>query len=490
MASDYGITACREIMGDRILNIIRETPFQGKFVNLEEPIHNKFINLEEPDGDNRTFKVPLIDYVFIANSALQVMNYESGDYTMNYLEYIFKMYDMDRTACTGKITLNSYFYEEDDRTYREIFVFINNERVKINDENKNEKMTVLAEECLKRIKKASCTIGNFTFTSLALGSAVMLRRKDKPTIKGGHANILLILKNNITKDIKIIKYEPHGYEISDEIVTYVNRYNNEFVRELVGYMSQIEESKQDQPYTFNIMEPIQIGCNIGIQQYIYDVRGYCALISAFWMFIVLGLMKSDFGSDTTETIFDNLNIVERCLYNNFNEEQLNVAVVNFSVQVINDYLKLIVGGKINRMFRSICVELLFKFYGERGMNPFTLIVKDEKRHKRHSEQIHEETDPSEEQKNAQNDCEPCIKQTDCKSGNCKNNVCVAPGEYRPKLLIGDPCEYHDECCSETCIKQNETDVNKRCVKNPDMYKIINKKERKERKPSFFKSKKK
>lgn len=452
------IRICQEILGDNILGIIEGENFPT--VNrILDPIDRKSVNVVDPDT-KYSYKLPLIDYVVLTNKTLQEMdNKYYGDSSLNFLESILAMCHMNN-SCTGKILLSSIYNKDRERTYYQTQFFLEGDPVKIipQDEKLDQKMLILAADCLARINRPSCVFGNFTFTTIALGNSILIREKDKQDIKGGHANILLILKNNVTNRINIIKYEPHGYKIFEEVISHINNHNNKFIKDLVKYMEQVDREQQ---YTFNIMSPIKINHSRGIQIYINDSRGMCQLISTFWMFIVLKLLIRQRDSPNLEDTFNNLNVIEECLFTNLRSGELTTSIINFSIEVLNRYLEQINGTDMSTEFNRILIKELKKFYEEQNLKLTRFIKPKKSSRKRHIPE--EESDAYLEEKKA-NDCEPCTTNNDCKSYNCINQVCTPYGET-PKLPENSDCNTNEDCCSNSCSKKYETDTRKKCVKN-------------------------
>lgn len=457
---------CYKIL-KRILNVLEdstENPFKAIFTDLKTPIKNRTIEIQNPYSRYRNnVTVPLIDYISIANRALQRLNAE--DQTMNYLESVFNMYNMDRTACTGKIQLEYIRYEKfGGLTSEDIFVHINNKRIDIKyvKENKRQGMINVATEFLKRLRESTCTYGDMTFTSLALSTVAIIEGiTEDSSIEGGHSNILLILKNNRTGNIKFILYEPHGYDIPEQdiIVRLVNKYNTEFINELARYITQLSD------YNVEIMDPIKVQCVIGIQQYMGDFRGLCMLISTFWMFIALGLIKNS-NEDDVDEIFTELPLIERCLYANMDEEELSTVLINFGIHVLNDYLPLIIGSKKHREFNNLCIQEYITIYKlPHNSVDFDLpTIKHKRKKERSALQIRDQT--SQEEQSKKDNCEPCEKSLDCKSNKCFKNTC-RPDGYRGGggLKNGKSCNSGKQCCSETC-------KDGKCVANIHPYKAL------------------
>lgn len=452
---------CSRILGSKILNVLDggiTDPFKVIFTDLYKPVENRYVKIN-------SYEIPLVDYVSICNTALQKVHNNSGDHTMNYLECVFNMHDMNRGACTGKINLDYNLYEKYGVTTENIFVHIGGKKIEIKfvEQNKNRGMIDIATEFLERLKYSTCKYGNLSFNSLAISSTFIITGKDDNTkISAGHANILLLLKNENTQVINFLLYDPQGYDIPDDEITLkiINEHNVQFITELAEYMTMLSD------YKIEITEPATVQCNIGIQQYIRDYRGFCMLISSLWMFVILGLIKNS-EEDDIEDIFRQLPLVERCLYANLEEEQINTILVNFSIHILIYYLPLIIGKEKTEKFNNYCIQEYIDIY---KLQDDSAIQKSKRKRRIESRlALMEETDLSAEEKNKRDDCDTCERHGECKSNNCVRGTC-RPDGYRkgrggPQRKNGSTCKYSRECCSETCRDGI-------CVKNIDPYKAI------------------
>jgi hypothetical protein len=435
----------------------------------DKPIQNKKVRIVDKKN-SKTYDIPIIDYIQICNRVLQNMNFASGGYVMNYLESIFDMYGMSKTACTGKVKITTIIYENKKDTIHHLYLNLDEEleiykglETPPNKIYKEDPMITFSKECFERIKKTTCKYNNnYSFTSLAIGNSITINYKNSQ-LAGAHSNILFILKNDKTNHIKLMLYEPHGYNFTDEITKKVNEYNILFVNDLVQYMEKIQ-NPYEKTYTFEFMTPREVSLSIGVQSFIGDERGYCALISSFWVYIVLGLLKSNLNP---EYIFEKPDIIEKCLYVNYEKELYNI-IVNFSVDVIQKYLPDIIGKEKTKQFINDSLVQTRHLYKK---------IKKElppsRKYNVRKERLYEKINIGEQSKNGKNDCDTCTHERDCKSGNCVNGLCSPTHFYTSKrerskitLLVGqkykkegnlpkklnEECKYNNQCCSQKCIR--------------------------------------
>ena len=334
-------------------------------------------------------------YVHCVNMTLQQLSSSWSDKShylidtkMNYLETIFELLGLAKIACTGKILLKDDLLIDDIKDIDDIVSFssiqtyvqdtkifsgfiLGSKYIPGVDHDPDEivgysiSMREMALEFYKRLEKSTCKYGDFTFNSIALNNMTQLYIKNIPYFNSGHANILLVMKNSKTREIKFMLYEPHGYDIDDNIQTkLLRKSSNKFINLLKFHLKQIYRSHDD-TYDITILEQTRISCPKGIQSYVNDRLGYCALISAFWLYLVLGLFSSAELDPKDKTyLFDNLHLVETCLYETFrNPKELYGIVVKFSKKVIDNYLKLLTPDKSDEFY-----DLFYRIVKQEGSN--------------------------------------------------------------------------------------------------------------------------
>lgn len=358
----------------------------------EKSIEGRKVNVRELKRSGKIFSLDLDKFVHLTNHTLQIMQaYQiSGiDMKTEYLENIFQMLGLTKTACTGKINLKYYlkYYgtlEELQRVYENSFSssFVNidypkaltnmslnyiQDRIDINIDV-NTKLIIdinsikgdmslheLAIEFYNRLEGSVCKYDNFTFNSIALINDSNIYYymgewgKFNSYFKNTHANILLVMKNN--RDIKFFLYEPHGSEVQENQIKLVQKSGRIFIELFRGALQSIYDMKGT-PCNIQIMNSIYVSCPKGIQVYVDDNLGYCKLISTLWLYLVLGLFSSkDISTDLKIQLFENLQVVETCLYNIYRDpKELYNVVVNFSIDVLNNYLGVIASEKLVKKF--------------------------------------------------------------------------------------------------------------------------------------------
>jgi hypothetical protein len=360
----------------------------------EKSIEGRKVNVRELKVSGKIFSLDLDKFAHLTNHVLQIMQADkiSGlDRKAEYLENIFQMLGLTKTACTGKINLKYHlkYYgtlEEFQRVYENSFSssFVNIDYPKaltnmsanyiqdsididididtkliidINSRKGDMNLQALAIEFYNRLEGSVCKYDNFTFNSIALINDSNIYYymgewdKFKNYFNNRHANILLVMKNN--RDIKFFLYEPHGSEVQENQIKLVQKSGRIFIELFRGALQAIYDMKGT-PCNIQIMDSIYVSCPKGIQVYVDDNLGYCKLISTLWLYLVLGLFSSkDISTDLKIQLFENLQVVETCLYDIYRDpKELYNVVVNFSIDILNNYLVFIATEDLVRKFHN------------------------------------------------------------------------------------------------------------------------------------------
>jgi hypothetical protein len=357
---------------------------EGKICSIIKKLSSPYTGLKQTQlrvniNTKKTYVSLFIDaYVHCVNMTLQQLSgswspkqHYLVDTKMNYLETIFELLGLSKIACTGKIGLRDDLLIDDIKDIDNIeniddIVSFSSIDTYIQDGKKFDgfvlgskyipgfdiepkeivgysiSMREMALQFYKRLEESTCKYGDFTFNSIALNNMTQLYIKDTAYFNSGHANILLIMKNSKTREIKFMLYEPHGSDVDSIQITLLRKSSNKFINLLKFHIKQIYRT-HDENYNITILEPAKISCPKGIQVYVNDRLGYCTLISTFWIYLVLGLFSSPhLDPEDKIYLFSNLNVVETCLYETYrNPKELYGVVVSFSKKVIDNYLKLL-----------------------------------------------------------------------------------------------------------------------------------------------------
>jgi hypothetical protein len=179
-----------------------------------------------------------------------------------------------------------------------------------------------------------------------------------------------------------VLYEPHGYKEPSDAKTefhFFHQSNSIFIK---LFMDELEKQYSKEGYTIQKLPKIRTNIKEGMQVYIIDILGYCVLISAFWLYIVLGLFTGKkqqkhemLTSDEKMTLFNNFNYVEQCLHDKYGAKELYKVLVNFSIHVLNDYLPKITDDKDVTAFYEEFENALKRKFNKPQLN--TRIVHDE-----------------------------------------------------------------------------------------------------------------
>jgi hypothetical protein len=216
--------------------------------------------------------------------------------------------------------------------------------IDINSRKGDMSMYSLAIEFYKRLEGSVCKYDNFTFNSIALSNnsnIYYIGEGDRMEeyFNSAHANILLVMKNNSNGDIKFFLYEPHGSKVEGNRIKLVEKSNRIFIELLKENLQSIYKMKGKR-CNIEILKSVNVSCPKGIQVYVNDSLGYCKLISTLWLYLVLALFSSkEISADMKIELFGNLQVVETCLYDIYKDpKELYNVVVNFSIDVLNNYL--------------------------------------------------------------------------------------------------------------------------------------------------------
>jgi hypothetical protein len=159
-----------------------------------------------------------------------------------------------------------------------------------------------AEELKSQIEKSSCKMTTFMYNIISE--------------EYGHANLIFAFKNE--NMIELVVYDAHGSNPHGlNPVCYVQ--SNYLVQSLQNV----------DPTTFVNKGRHMISCPIGLQTHGKDKTGLCMLYSLFFLSCVLQVSKEvDIVSNLNQ-----LNIIEHCIINSFQPEELQKIVVKFSLQL-------------------------------------------------------------------------------------------------------------------------------------------------------------
>ena len=448
-------------------------------------IQNKKVTIR--DENNNTYELPFNNYIYHMNSTIQVMA------NMEYLETIFELNEASKTSCTGKIHLK---VEDvvDIFTSSNILLYLSKIYGRIDGDSETSIMGIFSKECYKRIEDTACKYGNnLTFTSIALSTHyVVIQNKEK--VNKSHENMLLILKikeNESTDIIKFYLYEPHGYDDKRQSQTIINfaSINNIFISQLIKHLEKQynKNLSSTSKVKFQVVDKKSISCPVGIQSYVNDRLGYCKLVSALWIYVIVKIMRTDFVLTDSQKIylFDNLNIIEECLEKH---PRLYDILVNFSSDLVNIYISKTLQKNGGETFLQKLNIRVLKYYQTqvrldelkiptitREEEPIKEedLSDDEEQQEQQKEQVQDKkifkniSDLSRLYKRKvkfnKGDCASCVKNEECKSNYCEKRKCKPrmiqyandpenPKRYRikPSKCEGEICKNNYQCYSEYC----------------------------------------
>ena len=321
------------------IDLARAHPVQ----NIGVPTH--FLKNTNPT------KVPVLRlsaFVYLVNASLQY----SSNFTIPYIESIYNMADMTQT-CNGiinikymslipdnvkdstKYILEDYIEAKDNPNFKPYFYFrgetiIDEERQKIyipipeyKDISQNT-VTQYTHVSYNDKNEEQYTLSNPQESHSHLGLSFLRRfshQYDNAQCKfisiainfvctrSAHANMLLIYKGS-TK-VYIMLYEPHGADGLRIQEPYNTQYKA-MKKQFIWFVTAIINKKGK---TVEQIKSGNISVPRGIQIYMGDKHGYCYMISSFWLYIILNIVKTSIPETEFEKFFLNLNYIEQCVYN-------------------------------------------------------------------------------------------------------------------------------------------------------------------------------
>ena len=307
-----GNTLCEKIkeLITPYIDLARRQPVQN--IGVSAPF------LKEQNGAKWIMPVlKLTGYVYLANGAIQC----DSNFELPYIESIYRLAGVTNT-CNGIIcieylaftvegnilkkiaykeeTKNSfkpYFYFKSDGKYIYRPIVPNSDGIKYTDPDYVD--ILFTQKFLSQYK--SC---NF------ISIAVNLLSTD-----GGHSNMLLIYRETLQSNkVYLMLYEPHGAEgirsDNDETKAQYVQMNTQFIEIVKNTIKSIAPKD----VTFTQVEPYNISQEKGIQIYMNDRHGFCYIISSFWLYIILLLIKDKTLTDNPNLML-NLNYIEECVFN-------------------------------------------------------------------------------------------------------------------------------------------------------------------------------
>ena len=307
-----GNTLCEKIkeLITPYIDLARRQPVQN--IGVSAPF------LKEQKGAEWIMPVlKLTGYVYLANGAIQC----DSNFELPYIESIYRLADVTNT-CNGIICIEylaftvegnilkkieykeeikdkfkPYFYFKSDGNYIYRPIVPNSDGIKYTDKDYVD--ILFTKKFLSQYE--SC---NF------ISIAVNLLSTD-----GGHSNMLVIYREKLTSNkVYLMLYEPHGAKgiRSDNAETkaqYV-KMNTQFIE----FVKNTIKSIAPKDVTFTQVEPYNISQEKGIQIYMNDRNGFCYIISSFWLYIILLLIKDKTLTDNPNLML-NLNYIEECVFN-------------------------------------------------------------------------------------------------------------------------------------------------------------------------------
>jgi len=483
---------------EKILKILHPYVYKPSMDISEEklvPVQN--IKVRTPF--NTLIELPLSEYVQITNLTLQ-------EFHTDYYEGVYKMVQVSDN-CIGKITIQKLV--QDGINYFFFYVYEINKYIHMDPTNisdKNQIKKYFNDEFLKRYTECKSPL-----TSISVGISTEFE---------GHNNILFILTSK--KSIYLYMYEPHG------TIGIENDYQDIREKLINSIKTILSSSRNDKLYQRKrmpdgtirrikrkdiIVVPFdKISCYIGLQTYIKDSQGLCFLISFFWLYILLQLMKVC-TNDEKVFIIQNINFIEDSVMYTYGPEETYNIIIYFAYNMFSN-CKIDDINKFKKVFKKVFEKERIEIFTQINTDTphskerrsvtyntdtyyewFNKIYDDwsrkyQKYWTHRDEQYIIKKDREyirRNQLNRKEDGSYCQKHKDCISDHCVNNKC------KPYIRgeIGSDCKTDDQCISDYCdtqdykckvYKYNEDDKPDKPLTRP--YKKYLKKERHTYHPYF------
>ena len=329
------------------------------------------------------------------------------------------------------------------------------------DDEPQEMKKYFDDEFLKRYTECP-----YEFTSIILGMQCEA---------GGHRNIILILTTDT--HIYLHAYEPHGFVSErDQRLYDFFRMRNKALK----YIQNLLKNKF--PNKNVIIAPLsQVSRVIGFQNFIQDKQGFCAIISCFWLYLLLKLMKVC-NPEEQLYVHMNMNIIEECVINKYPTNTGNVHLDKYNIDKIYSIIvyfgydmlsSLLININDHERFKNEFKEIFQQFQTQMTQHlPFykKIFYSDERRSAKstndyyyewynklnqywfyNGEQYVIKQDGTNQYirknlKNKKEDGSDCKQDKECMSDNCINDKCTPyiRGE------IGSECKKDEQCISNYC----------------------------------------
>lgn len=381
------------------------------FKKITDFNYNKFdggLELYIPGPEN--IKVNAELWLWINFQTIIEMNEKYPMQFPSFFELLYKKIFGTGTHCIQEISLNT---DENLLTYK-----VGNEKETIKITNKEDMENFVTNFIINRIKTSNCPIDTF---DLALIDD-----------DGKHQNLIICIK--LKDKYYLIHYEPHG--------NFLNKSINQFVVNIKDILQKEVNIEIEVVYRENK--------HCGWQTYMGDEVGWCVIVSYFWLYCILFIMK-DYGNYLD---IDFINNIESIIKKIYTPEEFETLIFNFTYHLISQYhtdVKVLLSPKHNEEFYFIYMNMIRENFNE-SLEDADLIGTGNVTSKQFRKQIKNfniqnyESDNNELYDISEDDYDDNIPQQ-------KQIQEAKAQEETTKQFDGQPCENGNDCFSGICERR-------------------------------------
>ena len=421
---------------EKILILIEPYKILPKNRSVRLPFNNFF---------NLPIELPISEYVHLLNLTLQ------NQYNQVYDKAVFKMIENIDQNCTESIELLHLYYvkepeEKPEEYVTEIYYKIpdlteDSGYVNVQDNDYELLNEKFGYNFLEKYRECESS-----FTSIYFGM--------RSSTLGGHQNVILIYTNRTT--IYLYIYEPHGAKYE--------KYND-LTGNFVEYLTKLLENEIDLDHPGFNKSVIKVGkilisCPKGIQTIVRDEQGICAIVSAFWLYILLQVVNLC-TEEEKEYLKTNMYLIEKTIIESYGYETLYNILIHFGYDMLSEIVSSIGSDEKDpdKKLKKIknFIDSFKKVFEKEKIEKDT--IRKYRRTKPSSlystlSSIFEDKRVSYTPSNLirQQDGSDCKQNDQCESNNCdpKTNKCMSTLIRRKD---GKYCQTDNQCLSDFCNKE-------------------------------------
>jgi hypothetical protein len=307
-----------------LCNNIRDILDMRIKVAKKQPVKNVMVQFPYNQYISKYYKNKLIRmdvYVYIAHEIISKISRTE----IHYTKALYDLAEVSHT-CNGVIKIvNDNILDKNGKTTGKtelcFYILSRKKRIPFSDITNVYLNVYFIDKFIEQYNSDKCD-----FMSIGLSMI--------PSSGDGHYNMFLVLKDKQNNRVYFMLYEPHGS--SGKIYSY-NSEIKMLKEKFFEFMEKIFTLKFPNTEII-IVDSSEISCPTGLQSNMKDKIGYCEIISIFWLYILLRLMKL-YGTDTDSKIklLLNLRHLEECIYYLADPDTLYSTTVYFAYEFITKF---------------------------------------------------------------------------------------------------------------------------------------------------------